>query len=81
MHFGRTITCDQMDALCTELAKTYIKDKKCDNEGAAKEEILTKLAAAEPKAHGTTVSACITTVFDSYTGHKKPLMKWLTFHF
>ncbi|ELT96906.1 hypothetical protein CAPTEDRAFT_21466 [Capitella teleta] len=49
-----TITCSQMDALCTELAKMYTKDKKMSDEGAAKAEIISKLSAAKPKAHGTT---------------------------
>jgi hypothetical protein len=45
-----------MDALCTELAKMYVKDKKLSDEAAAKADLVSKLAAAKPKAHGTTVS-------------------------
>lgn len=56
----RTITCSQMDALCTELAKTYLKDHKLSDEAAAKSELMEKLAATRPKAHGTTVwSHCL----------------------
>eukprot|EP00914_Ancora_sagittata_P010918 GHVO01021342.1.p1 GENE.GHVO01021342.1~~GHVO01021342.1.p1 ORF type:complete len:170 (+),score=30.32 GHVO01021342.1:99-608(+) len=52
-----TITCSQMDALCTELAKMYTKDKKISDEAAAKAEIIGKLSSAKPKAHGATATS------------------------
>lgn len=43
----------EVEAVCGEMAKNYMKDKKI-TEAEAKAEIMTKMAAAEPKGHGTT---------------------------
>lgn len=51
---NRNITFNELDALITEMAKKYKDDHKLD-EAKAKEEIRTKLSAAEAKSHGATV--------------------------
>lgn len=48
-----TITVSELGPLLDEIAKSYAKDKKCDD-AAAKCQIREKLAATDPKAHGAT---------------------------
>lgn len=48
----RNITLENLEALISEMAKKYKDDCKCDEE-AAKQEIKSKLAAAQKQLHGT----------------------------
>jgi len=72
---SKNITFLELDALITEMAKKYKDDHKLD-EAKAKEEIKIKLAAAKPKAHGTTKTSAtggVQKMTDSsqYTGSHK----------
>jgi len=72
---GKTITFNELDALITEMAKKYKDDHKLDDAGA-KEEIMTKLMNATPKAHGTTKTSATggvakMTDTSKYTGSHK----------
>jgi len=51
----RNLTINELDALIDEMAIKYKDDKKIDLE-AAKQQLREKMAAAESKLHGTTVS-------------------------
>jgi len=72
---SKNITYLELDALIGEMAKKYKDDHKLD-EAKAREEIKTKLAAARPKAHGTTKTSTTggvkkMTDTSQYTGSSK----------